>query len=168
MQPVYVCPKMDSVLLHYDDMVLLKILTASGAETKVDKLGRSTPLMKAISREQYELVELLLEADQSVLNEKNVHDQTALMLAVQTKNVAIVKLVLKYVDQSMLITTDLRNETPLFYSIYMKSEPIFKLLLEADINKVSLNMPNKFGYTPAQASKVFKSKAIDELLSKYA
>lgn len=155
---------MDSNLLIYDNPYLLKILVTAGANTKPTRLGQSTPLMKAVSREQYDLVRLLLVADPAALNEQNVHDETTLMLAVKSRNLDIIRLLLEHTDESMLTMKDRRGETALCHAIYTKDESVVKLLLDADVRKLTPTMKNAFGFTPVQAVRGFPNKEIVRML----
>lgn len=152
--------KMDSTLLHYDDTTILKILVLAGADTTVGEQGRTTPLMKAVMREDLGLIEALLEADRMTLKDRNVHGQTALIIATRFSEVSVIKLLLKYVDEEDLTAIDMRGETALFSAVYRKEKEIVKLLLEADIKRLTPTMPNKLKYTPVIVARDFKDKEI--------
>lgn len=101
----------------------------------------TTALMAAIAMDQTEKAVILIEAGAD-LNVKDGHYQTALIYAMEKKNMPVIKAMLKAKPNLELQT---KWMTPIWFAIHDGNFELVKMLLEAGAN---VNSPNENGETP--------------------
>lgn len=110
------------------EMVLL--LLQFGAEVNVQTFeARVTPLHTAVRNNDLTIADRLLEAGADV-NCRNRIDHTPLHIAVSTKNIEMVRLLLLWNADASLTTSDPRKESPLLKAATI-SLPLTRLLLDS-------------------------------------
>lgn len=120
---------------------VVRLLLDRGANTETtpsfDKYGTRRPLMKAIYRGQEGTVEILCEGGAD-LEAKSSSGLTALMLAVDTRNEKMVKLLL---DSGANTETAAGGKTPLSLAAIKQDEQIARILLTGGAN-IEAKCPN--------------------------
>jgi ankyrin repeat protein len=102
------------------------------------------PLIEAVSKNKYEIVEVLLEQPNINPNVSDLIGCTGLIIAVRRKNLQIVKLLLQH-PKTDPNQQDINGCSPLMDAITIDDEEIVKVLLEQPDIKV--NLQDEVGHT---------------------
>lgn len=105
---------------------IVRLLLSAGAKIFIKNSVRNTPLYYAISGEKYNIALMLLE-EENKLGYKNIN-KSAMIWAVKTKNIEMVKLVYRY--KQNLEIDDGFGYTPLYISSKYGPEEIVSFLIE--------------------------------------
>ncbi|MHC4542315.1 MAG: ankyrin repeat domain-containing protein [Planctomycetota bacterium] len=155
-------------LVRYDDLDIMNILIANGAEVDIKHPGGETVLMSAATAGRTEAVKLLLEADANV-NAKNDRGQTALHVPLDIRNSDYHKYRLSKDTIELLLASgadvnlkDKEGRTPLHLAAESADRDIVKLLLDkgAKVNAKD----DESGFTPLHYAARFGKKNVAELL----
>ena len=146
----------DSIFMHYVMKKYIDILI-EGKDLYIN------PLIIAVEKNNFNIVELLLKHPKITVNVQNKYNETPLDIALTRGYTKIVELLLKR-DEITVNVKNYSNKTPLHIASFYGRTEIVELLLKRD--EITVNVKNKYDETPLHIALKKGHTDIVELLLK--